>query len=251
MPCSSILVLSPITSMNMTPSAASTAWIIPNELPSPMPKMTSAPSAMTCLGDPLAARGVRVAGLADLGEPDLDVRVLRAGPATKPPAMLVPVRVVGGDHDPEVAALARLRGEHAGEVGALLARCARRWPRLRHVRLGVVPDELRDAGLRGDVGSGRVVAGGLGDDELGAAGGRELAQDRRDVLIAGAVGDLDLDPEVAGDLLGRLDRLLVPAVVGALLRRHDRELRDRRFGPMRSSRRPRRRRCRKRRRGRR
>ena len=47
-PFLSIFVLSPITSMNFTPSAPSTAWIIPNELPSPIPKMTSAPSAMTC-----------------------------------------------------------------------------------------------------------------------------------------------------------------------------------------------------------
>ena len=52
-PFLSIFVLSPITSMNQTffaPAggfAVATAWSIPNEAPSPMPKTTSAPAAIT------------------------------------------------------------------------------------------------------------------------------------------------------------------------------------------------------------
>ena len=87
---------------------------------------------------------------------------------------------------------------------------------------GIVDDRDRDLGFVCDFRRGGVVAAGMGDHQVGAFR-RKLAQRRAHVAVTEALGRNHLEPHGLADRPGRIDALLVPAVVGALLRHQHRD----------------------------
>ena len=83
-----------------------------------------------------------------------------------------------------------------------------------------VDDGDRNLHFLGDFRRRRVVAGSVGDHQAGAVAG-QFAQRRANVAVAEALGDDDLDAGRFGRGLGRIDALLVPAVIGAFFRSQD------------------------------
>ena len=177
------------------------------------------------LHDALAAGGVVVGRLPDLGEGELHVRVDAARAGHEAARLLEPVRVGGRDDDPELVALSLLGREHAGEVGAVLARGLDVGHVVLDQVLRIVVADHRHLRLHGDARSDGVVAAGLGDHELVAAAG-EPQQDGLGVVVADAVAD---GQGRAVDLRGHArtgNALLVPAVIVRLGGRRDRDLGD-------------------------
>jgi hypothetical protein len=92
-------------------------------------------------------------------------------------------------------------------------------------RAGVLDDGDADAALGRELGADGLVAGGVADDEVGAVVG-EVLQDRRDVVVAGFLGDLDFEATGLSHRDEVVDPLLVPAAIGAAGWRNDRNFVD-------------------------